>query len=304
MPRTAVASRKVSTPRPRLTLVRRRALVPAPLARRRTSAPAPTLARGRSAAPAPTPAGSVPAPVTYSKNDLLQRFAPLVRHVVERVAASLPRNVDHEDLYSAGVLGLLDAHAKFDTGKGVKFETYAVWRIKGAVLDQLRALDWVSRSMRRKARNLDGVTRKLDQKLGRAASEEEVAREMKMSRGDFYRLLDHVRGAVLVSLDESRNGEGQEPSSLGDHLPDPNAVDLESRLEDEQNRTVMLRTLDQLPEQERLVVALYYYEHMTLKEIGRTLGISESRVSQVHTRAMTRLRLRLYRALQGEERAA
>ena len=309
MPRTAVATRKVSTPRPRLTLVRRRTPAPAPaptLTRRRTSVPAPTLARRRAATPAPAPAlaGAAPAPVTYSKNDLLQRFAPLVRHVVERVAASLPRNVDHEDLYSAGVLGLLDAHAKFDTGKGVKFETYAVWRIKGAVLDQLRALDWVSRSMRRKARNLDGVTRKLDQKLGRAASEEEVAREMKMTRGDFYRLLDHVRGAVLVSLDESRNGEGQEPSSLGDHLPDPNAVDLEARLEDEQNRTVMLRTLDQLPEQERLVVALYYYEHMTLKEIGRTLGISESRVSQVHTRAMTRLRLRLYRALQGEERAA
>ena len=130
----------------------------------------------------------------------------------------LPRNVDHEDLYSAGVLGLLDAHAKFDAGKGVKFETYAVWRIKGAVLDQLRALDWVSRSMRRKARNLDGVTRKLDQKLGRAASEDEVAREMKMTRGDFYRLLDHVRGAVLVSLDESRSGEDQEPATLADHL--------------------------------------------------------------------------------------
>jgi RNA polymerase sigma factor for flagellar operon FliA len=278
MPRTATAARK--TPHPKLSLVKRRRPAPA-----------------RAPLPGPTP-------VTYSKDDLLKRFAPLVRHVVERVAASLPRNVDHEDLYSAGVLGLLDAHAKFDTRKGVKFETYAVWRIKGAVLDQLRALDWVSRSMRRKARTLDGITRKLDQRLGRAASEDEVAREMKMTRGDFYRLLDHVRGAVLVSLDESRTGEDQEPSTLGDHLPDPNAVDLEARLEDEQSRNVMLRTLDQLPEQERLVVALYYYEHMTLKEIGRTLGISESRVSQVHTHAMMRLRLRLHRALHGEERAA
>jgi RNA polymerase sigma factor for flagellar operon FliA len=242
----------------------------------------------------------VPKSVTYSKDELLQRFAPLVRHVVERVASTLPRNVDHEDLYSAGVLGLLDAHAKFDPRKGVKFETYAVWRIKGAVLDQLRALDWVSRSMRRKARNLDGVTRKLDQKLGRAASEEEVAREMKMSRGDFYRLLDHVRGAVLVSLDESRSGEDQEPSTLADHLPDPNALDIEARLEEEQSRAVILRTLDQLPEQERLVVALYYYEHMTLSEIGRALGISESRVSQVHSRAMTRMRLRLHKALSAE----
>jgi RNA polymerase sigma factor FliA len=250
-----------------------------------------------------TPPPAAPRPVTYSKDDLLKRFAPLVRHVVERVAATLPKNVDHEDLYSAGVLGLLDAHAKFDTSKGVKFETYAVWRIKGAVLDQLRALDWVSRSMRRKARNLDGITRKLDQKLGRAASEDEVAREMKMSRGDFYRLLDHVRGAVLVSLDETRAGEDQELSTLADHLPDTSLPNLDERLEEQQTRVVILRTLDQLPEQERLVVALYYYEHLTLKEIGRALGISESRVSQVHTRAMMRLRLRLHRALDIREAA-
>lgn len=253
------------------------------------------------AAPAPAP---TPTPVTYGKNDLLKRFAPLVRHVVERVAATLPRNVDHEDLYSAGVLGLLDAHEKFDTGKGVKFETYAVWRIKGAVLDQLRALDWASRSMRRKARNLDGVTRKLDQKLGRAASEDEVARELKMSRDDFYRLLDHVRGAVLVSLDESRTNDGEDQGTLADHLADPNAEDHEAALEDRQQRQVMLNTIDHLPEQERLVVALYYYEHLTLKEIGRTLGISESRVSQVHTRAMTRLRLRLQKAMTLHEEAA
>jgi RNA polymerase sigma factor for flagellar operon FliA len=249
-------------------------------------------------------AAQAPTPVTYGKNDLLKRFAPLVRHVVERVAATLPRNVDHEDLYSAGVLGLLDAHAKFDTGKGVKFETYAVWRIKGAVLDQLRALDWASRSMRRKARNLDGVTRKLDQKLGRAASEDEVARELKMSRNDFYRLLDHVRGAVLVSLDETRTSDGEEQGTLADHLADPTAPDLEARLEEEQQRNVLLQTIDLLPEQERLVVALYYYEHLTLKEIGRTLGISESRVSQVHTRAMARLKLRVHKAITLREEAA
>jgi RNA polymerase sigma factor for flagellar operon FliA len=288
MPRTV--GTPIRRPAPPIRLVRRPAPVPMPRVSVRAAEPAPALAPST--------------PVTYSKEDLLRRFAPLVRHVVERVAATLPRNVDHEDLYSAGVLGLLDAHAKFDTGKGVKFETYAVWRIKGAVLDQLRALDWVSRSMRRKARTLDGVTRQLDQKLGRAASEDEVARELKMSRGDFYRLLDHVRGAVLVSLDESRSNDDQESSTLADHLPDPHAIDLEARLEDEQNRHVLLRTLNLLPEQERLVVALYYYEHMTLKEIGRTLGISESRVSQVHTRAMSRLRLRLHKALAGEDLAA
>ena len=268
----------------------------------------PVATRPAAARPAPRVNGAAraiaTAAITYNKNDLLKRFAPLVRHVVERVAATLPRNVDHEDLYSAGVLGLLDAHAKFDTRKGVKFETYAVWRIKGAVLDQLRALDWASRSMRRKARNLDGVTRRLDQKLGRAASEVEVARELKMSRDDFYRLLDHVRGAVLVSLDEARTNDGEDQGTLADHLADPNSIDLESRLEDDQTKRMLLRTIDQLPEQERLVVALYYYEHLTLKEIGRTLGISESRVSQVHTRAMSRMKLRMQRAAGRHDEAA
>ncbi len=286
--------------------MRARPAKPAPSARTRRPVPRQAVPAPRATAAAAAALRMVPAPqpVTYSKEDLLRRFAPLVRHVVERVATTLPRNVDHEDLYSAGVLGLLDAHAKFDTRKGVKFETYAVWRIKGAVLDQLRALDWVSRSMRRKARTLDGVTRALDQKLGRAASEDELARELKMNRGEFYRLLDHVRGAVLVSLDEARSSEDQESTTLGEHLSDPHAVDLDARLEEEQTRLVLLRTLDLLPEQERLVVALYYYEHLTLKEIGRTLGISESRVSQVHTRAMSRLRLRLQKALVGEELAA
>jgi RNA polymerase sigma factor for flagellar operon FliA len=307
MPRVAAysnTSRKTS----RLTVRARAKAAPAASRRARPAKPLAVVRPLRPKSGAIERAASRPAaaptPVTYCKDNLLQRFAPLVRHVVERVAAGLPKNVDHEDLYSAGVLGLLDAHAKFDTGKGVKFETYAVWRIKGAVLDQLRALDWVSRSMRRKARNLDGVTRKLDQRLGRAASEEEVAREMKMTRGEFYRLLDHVRGAVLVSLDESRTGEEQEPSTLADQLADPHAPDQEARLEDDQTRHVILQTLDQLPEQERLVVALYYYEHLTLKEIGRTMGISESRVSQVHTRAMTRLRLRLNKALHGLRAAA
>ncbi len=253
----------------------------------------PVLVKSNGARAAAVKATPAPAAVTYSKDNLLTRFAPLVRHVVERIATTLPRNVDHEDLYSAGVLGLLDAHAKFDAHKGVKFETYAVWRIKGAVLDQLRALDWASRSMRRKARNLDGVTRQLDQRLGRAASDEEVAKEMAMSREDFYRMLDQVRGAVLVSLDEARSGDEQEPTTLADHLPDPNGIDLQEKLAEEEDKLLLLHLLDQLPEQERVVVALYYYEHMTLKEIGRALGISESRVSQVHTRAMSRLRLRL-----------
>jgi RNA polymerase sigma factor FliA len=238
-----------------------------------------------------------PPPVIYSKDDLLKRFAPLVRHVVERVAVTLPRNVDHEDLYSAGVLGLLDAHAKFDPRKGVKFETYAVWRIKGAVLDQLRALDWASRSIRRKAREVEASVRRLDQKLGRQASEEEVAKEAKMPLADYHRLMDQVRGAVLLSLDEVRTPEDGDSIGLADLIEDPSIPDVLARIEEEETRQLLLETLNQLPEQERVVVALYYYEHMTLREIGLTLGISESRVSQVHSRAVIRLKSRVRRAL-------
>ncbi len=232
-----------------------------------------------------------------NKEELLRRYAALVRYVVERIAAGLPRTVEHEDLYSAGVLGLLDAYQKFDHAKGVKFETYAVWRIRGAVLDQLRSLDWASRSMRRWARELESTCQRMDQKLGRAASDHELARAMKMAPVEFYRLMDQVRGAVLLSLDEVRFTDDQETTTLGDHLPDPRGIDIEARLEEDQAKMALLQTLDRLPEQERLVVALYYYEQMTLKEIGRTLGISESRVSQVHTRAMIRLRTRVARGL-------
>jgi RNA polymerase sigma factor for flagellar operon FliA len=244
--------------------------------------------RSRAATPPAPPCG---------KNELMGRYTALIRYVVERIAAGLPRNVDHEDLYSAGVLGLLDAYQKFDPRKGVKFETYAVWRIRGAVLDQLRSLDWASRSMRRRARELESTCQRMDQKLGRAATDDEVARAMHLDTGEYYRLIDQVRGAVLLSLDEVRVTDDQESTTLGDHLPDPQHVDLEACLEEEEGKAVLLRTLDRLPDQERLVVSLYYYEQMTLKEIGRTLGISESRVSQVHTRAMARLRGRVSRAL-------
>ena len=228
---------------------------------------------------------------------LLERYTPLIRYVVERLSVGLPKNVDHDDLMSAGILGLLDAYDKFDAGKGTKFETYAVWRIKGAVLDQLRALDWASRSVRRKAREVEASTRRLDQRLGRAATDEEVAKEAKMSLADYHRLMDQVRGAVLLSLDETRSPEEGDSLGLAEVIEDPNAPDVLARLEEEETRIVLLDTLNRLPEQERIVVALYYYEHMTLREIGVTLGISESRVSQVHSRAVLRLRSRVRRAL-------
>jgi RNA polymerase sigma factor for flagellar operon FliA len=235
--------------------------------------------------------------VRVPREKLLERYTPLIRYVVERLSVGLPKNVDHDDLMSAGILGLLDAYDKYDDTKGTKFETYAVWRIKGAVLDQLRALDWASRSVRRKAREVEASTRRLDQRLGRAATDVEVAREAKMPLADYHRLMDQVRGAVLLSLDETRSPEDGDSLGLAEVIEDPNAPDVLARLEEEETRIVLLDTLNRLPEQERVVVALYYYEHMTLREIGATLGISESRVSQVHSRAVIRLKSRVRRAL-------
>jgi RNA polymerase sigma factor for flagellar operon FliA len=267
-------------------------------AKRPRTAPVPV----RAAAPAaptkrPRPDVPVRADGRVARDRLLERYTPLIKYVVERLSVGLPRNVDHEDLMSAGVLGLLDAYDKFDSGKGTKFETYAVWRIKGAVLDQLRSLDWASRSVRRKAREVEASMRRLDHRLGRAATDEEIAREAKMPLSDYHRLMDQVRGAVLLSLDDSRQPEEGDSLGMAELIEDPDTPDMLAHIEEEETRRILLDTLNRLPEQERIVVALYYYEHMTLREIGATLGISESRVSQVHSRAVQRLRGRVRRVL-------
>jgi RNA polymerase sigma factor for flagellar operon FliA len=271
-----------------------RALRPAPArtANRAAFTPAP-----RAAAAAAGPPKLTLVPGVATREECLKRYLPLVRYVVERVASGLPHYVDHEDLHSAGVLGLLHAYDKFDARKGTKFETYAVWRIKGAVLDQLRSLDWASRSTRRMGREAEACARALDQKLGRAATDREVARAMGLPVADYHRLMDRIRGSVLLSLDETRENEEGDTLGLAEILEDPSAPDILSRLEEEERKSLLRGTLNRLPEQERLVVALYYYEQMTLREIGEALGISESRVSQVHTRAVERLRGRVERAL-------
>ena len=284
----AVKVRLVPAPKAKPVLKKKPALKP-PVRKPAPLALVP--AKAKAAAAKPVPVERVP------REQLLARYTPLIKYVVERLAVGLPKNVDHEDLMSAGMLGLLDAYDKFDAKKGTKFETYAVWRIKGAVLDQLRALDWASRSIRRKAREVDASVRRLDQRLGRAASEEEIAKEAKMPLADYHRLMDQVRGAVLLSLDEVRTPEDGDSIGLADMIEDPSTPDVLARIEEEETRALLLETLNQLPEQERVVVALYYYEHMTLREIGLTLGISESRVSQVHSRAVVRLKSRVRRAL-------
>jgi RNA polymerase sigma factor for flagellar operon FliA len=220
-----------------------------------------------------------------------------MKYVVDRVASNVPKYVEREDLLNAAALGLFDALEKYDSGKGTKFETYAVWRIRGAVLDELRSMDWASRSVRRKARQLDIMTRDMDQRLGRAASDEELADVMDMSASEMARLLDEVRGVVLLSLNHS-GAETEEGNSggLAEVIEDPNAADALDEIEQLQLSDLLVDVISDLTEQEKLVLALYYYEEMNLKEIGQTLDISESRVSQIHTKAISRLRARVRRA--------
>jgi len=226
----------------------------------------------------------------------LSRYSPLVKYVVDRLMIHLPKSVERDDLVSAAIIGLFDALEKYDASKGTKFETYAIWRIRGAILDELRALDWASRSIRRRARNVEEVSRELGQKLGRAATEEEVADALNLSPVELSRLMDEVHGTALLSLSKSvSTDEDQDFVQLEDIVDDPTNKDVLEALETEEAREVLLQTIDGLPEQQRLVVALYYYEEMTLKEIGEALHISESRVSQIHTRAVKTMKARLHR---------
>jgi RNA polymerase sigma factor for flagellar operon FliA len=230
------------------------------------------------------------------KEQALSKYAPLVKYVVDRLALHLPKSVERDDLVSAAIIGLFDALEKYDKSKGTKFETYAIWRIRGAILDELRSLDWASRSIRRKARSVEEAARGLGQKLGRAATEVEVAEALNLSPTELSRLLDEVHGTSLLSLSKSvSNDEDQDIIQLEDIVDDPNHKDALEVIETDEAREVLLETIDGLPEQQRLVVSLYYYEEMTLKEIGEALHISESRVSQIHTRAVKTLRTRLAR---------
>jgi RNA polymerase sigma factor for flagellar operon FliA len=226
--------------------------------------------------------------------DVLARYSPLVKYVVDKISATLPKTVDLDDLQSSAVIGLYDAWEKFDASRGTKFETYAVWRIRGAVLDELRALDWASRTTRRKARRVEEVSRSLDQKLGRAASDVEIAAALGLDSQEFFRLSDEVQSAVHLSLERPQgNDDSSDVMGLGEAIEAADAVDCLEAVELVEARGILLGAINHLPEQERLVVALYYYEELTLKEIGEILGISESRVSQVHTKAIRRLRRRV-----------
>jgi RNA polymerase sigma factor FliA len=247
---------------------------------------------------AAVPARAPEVPDLSRKDEAIKRYFPLVKYVVDKIATGLPKSIEREDLINTALIGLFDAMEKYDAERGTKFETYAIWRIKGAVLDELRSLDWASRTTRRKAREIERVCQALDQRLGRAATEQEMADAMGLSLHEFMRVLEEVRGTVLLSLDQSLQvDDDHDLAGLADMIEDKSVEDTLSHIEDEESRHLLLDMVNGLTEQERLVVALYYYEEMTLKEIGEALKISESRVSQIHTKAILRLKGRIGRTL-------
>ncbi|MCK9518590.1 MAG: FliA/WhiG family RNA polymerase sigma factor [Dehalococcoidia bacterium] len=225
----------------------------------------------------------------------IQQYAPLVKYVVGRLAIGLPAILDYEDILSYGTIGLIEALDRFDDSRGVKFETYAISRIRGAIIDALRGLDRLPRSVRQKAKRLEQVTRELTGTLGREPTDAELADAMGMTRQQFNTMLVDSSW-VTVSLDGllDRN-DNEDGSGYSDMPPDPNEEDFTNRMEKRQMVDALAGAIKTLPEREWLIVSLYYKDEMTMKEIAQILDISESRVCQLHGRALGRLRARLER---------
>ena len=223
----------------------------------------------------------------------IEKYAPLIRYIADRLAVRLPSHISRDDLISSGILGLIDAIDKFDPDRKTMFKTYAEFRIKGAMLDELRSLDWVPRSIRRKASQLEKAYQDLEAALGRPATDEETASELGLNLEEFQRLLDDVKSISILNIDVFQGAvKEQTRDSLFDLVIDENQDPL-TTLNMNEARDVVAQTISSLPEKEKLVISMYYYDELTMKEIGAVLNYTESRISQLHTKAITRLRARL-----------
>jgi RNA polymerase sigma factor FliA len=230
-----------------------------------------------------------------ARDELILNYSPLVKYVAGRLASSLPQTVDTADLISYGIFGLIDAIEKFDPGRAIKFETYAISRIKGAIIDELRAMDWVPRSVRSRAREIEAAYVALENQLRRVPSDQEVADHMGISLKEFQDILAKLSYTSVVSFEELWvGGERDESQNAIGSIRDDTAEDPVTIFESAEIKDILAGAIDKLPERERTVIALYYYEGLTLKEIGQVLGVTESRVSQLHTKAVLRLRAKLH----------
>jgi RNA polymerase sigma factor FliA len=228
------------------------------------------------------------------RDRLIITYSPLVKFVAGRLGASLPAHVDEQDLVSYGLLGLIGAIERYDPGREIKFETYAISRIRGAIIDELRSLDWVPRSVRTRAREIERAIADLERQLMRAPTDEEIAGKLGISGGELEDSLSEISRSSMAALDELWTpSAGGDQISLIDTIEDTSGPDPESSLEQTELKEALGEAIARLPEREKLVVTLYYYEELTLREIGEVLGVTESRVSQLHTKAVLRLKARL-----------
>jgi RNA polymerase sigma factor for flagellar operon FliA len=211
------------------------------------------------------------------------------------MSSGLPAHVEDADLISYGLLGLISAIERFDTSRDIKFETFAIARIKGSIIDELRSLDWVPRSVRARAREIERANAALEHKLRRAPTDQEMAEKLGTSVDDFQESLTKISNSSVVALDElwTVSDASGDQVSLLDTIQDPNAIDPAQEMDASEMKDRLAEAIARLPEREKLVVALYYYENLTLREIGEVLGVTESRVSQLHTKAVLRLKSRL-----------
>src|SRR5215469_14265782 len=230
--------------------------------------------------------------IELTREEIVHKYLHLVKYVAGRISVNLPPNVEINDLINDGILGLIDAIEKYDDARGVKFETYAITRINGAILDALRSLDWVPRAVRQRARELERVYQELELEFGRVPTEEEVANRLGLTMRELDQLVQRVRGTAVLSLEEFLPNEKGYEIPLVDTLKDEDS-DVTSEVEQREVRNELVRAVDSLSLQERTVIRLYYFEGQTLKEIKGALGVSESRVSQIHAQAVIHLRQKL-----------
>ena len=236
---------------------------------------------------------------TGLREQLILHYSPLVKYVAGRVASGMPQHVEHTDLVAYGIFGLMDAIEKFDVARGFKFQTYAITRIRGAIIDELRALDWVPRSVRRKARRIQQAIAAVEARKGSSADDDEIALELEIGVDELADWLSKVSLTNMVALDQALAGGDGERLSLVDTLRDTRTPGPQEHVDDEAMRELLRTAIGRLGEREQKVLALYYFEGLTLRQIGEILGVTESRICQIHTKAVLSLRTRLTASVAG-----
>ncbi|CAM2068559.1 FliA/WhiG family RNA polymerase sigma factor [Sulfidibacter corallicola] len=226
------------------------------------------------------------------RQHVIEDYIPLVKYLAHRISMKLPNHVEIDDLVNSGIIGLIDAIEKFDPGRGIKFKTYAEFRIRGAIFDGLRSLDWVPRSVRKQKKMVEQSYAQLEQQLGRHATDEELCRDLGVGLEEFYKILDNLKGVSLGKFVELNNNDSQggEGESAIAFIPDRSTDDPYHKFQKHELTEILSEAIRRLPDKERYVVSLYYFDELTMKEIGTVLNITESRVSQLHTKSMIRLR--------------